>query len=394
MTEPATDEAFISRFTLSRFGAEHTSRCLAGKTVCIKDNIDIAGLPTGSGHPLWAVTHPIPSASAPIVETLLDVGGTIVGKTHMDELAYSLMGVNVHYGTPLNSAAPDRVPGGSSSGSASAVASGACDIGIGTDTGGSVRLPASFCGLYGLRTTYGLIPMTGIVPLAPSFDTIGIFTRDLETMSATVDALGLGQAGDLPARYWLPHEIWGAAEPQVAMALKERVAAVVAEMDSELDEAPASSIGLEQRFDAFRTIQAYEAWQALGEWIESKDPAFGPGISERFALARKCTRSAFEAASCIRQDLVAEVEGRLDAATVIVLPTAPGTAPLLDTPEGSLDGYRAKALKLLCLAGLCRLPQVTIPAGEIDGAPIGLSILGARNSDCTLLRVARLFDAS
>src|SRR5262245_31840080 len=153
---------------------------LSGLTFAAKDLFDVAGHPTGGGNPDWARTHPVPARHAWAVQTLLDAGATLIGKTITDEVSLGILGESPFHGTPLNPRAPDRVPGGSSSGSASAVASGLCDTAIGTDTGGSVRVPASFCGLYGIRPTHGRLPLDGMLPQAPSSDTTGWFARDVE----------------------------------------------------------------------------------------------------------------------------------------------------------------------------------------------------------------------
>ncbi len=168
--------AFVPHFQDTLRGAE--SGPLAGTKFAVKDIYDIAGHVTGCGNPDWLRTHKPAAKTAPVVEKLLAAGGTMIGKTVTDEIAYSLNGQNFHYGTPVNSNAPGRIPGGSSSGSASAVAGNAVDFALGSDTGGSVRVPASLCGIMGIRTSHGRIPLDGIMPLAPSFDTIGWFARD------------------------------------------------------------------------------------------------------------------------------------------------------------------------------------------------------------------------
>src|SRR5260221_5355186 len=170
---------------------------LAGRTFAVKDFIDIAGHVTGAGNPRWLETHAPATATAPCVKTLLEAGATMIGKTISDELAYSLNGDNFHYGTPLNAAAPDRVPGGSSSGSASAVAAGLCDFALGTDSGGSVRIPASYCGVYGIRTTQDLLALDGVVPFMPRLDVLGWFARDAR-LFAEVGRLLLPPAKSLP----------------------------------------------------------------------------------------------------------------------------------------------------------------------------------------------------
>src|SRR5215207_7948504 len=169
--DAAEDDAFIE-------GVEEVdptrSGLLDGLSFAVKDLIDIGGYKTGCGNPSWGDTHPLASMNAVCVEQLLDAGARCVGKTVSDELAFSLLGENHFYGTPLNPKAPDRVPGGSSSGSASAVACGLLDFALGPDTGGSVRVPANNCGVWGMRPSHGFISVAGVNPLAPTFDTVGI----------------------------------------------------------------------------------------------------------------------------------------------------------------------------------------------------------------------------
>ena len=156
---------------------------LSGLTFVAKDLFDIAGRPTGAGNHDWAHTHAVPDKHAWVVQTLLDHGATLIGKTITDEISLGILGENMFDGTPTNPAAPDRVPGGSSSGSVSAVAQGFCDFALGTDTGGSVRVPASFCGVYGIRPTHGRLPVDGMLPQAPTSDTTGWFARDADTFA-------------------------------------------------------------------------------------------------------------------------------------------------------------------------------------------------------------------
>src|SRR5215510_15495800 len=149
---------------------------LAGLSAVVKDMYDIAGERTGCGSPEWLATHPPAARNCPPVQKILDAGATITGKTVCDECFYSISGANAHYGTPVNVRAPGRMPGGSSAGSAAAVAAGACDIGLGSDTGGSVRVPAAQCGIYGIRPTINRIADSGVMSMAPSFDVPGWFT--------------------------------------------------------------------------------------------------------------------------------------------------------------------------------------------------------------------------
>src|SRR5215470_1021174 len=197
---------------------------LTGLTFAAKDLFDVEGQPTGGGNPDWARWRPVPDKHAWAVQRLLDAGATLIGKTVTDEVSLGILGENAFDGTPLNPKARDRVPGGSSSGSASAVAQSLCDFALGTDTGGSVRVPASFCGLYGIRPTHGRLNLAGMLPQAPSSDTTGWFARDAETF-ARVSAVLLGEApaAALPCNLLIAVDAFGFADPDVAAALQPMV---------------------------------------------------------------------------------------------------------------------------------------------------------------------------
>src|SRR5499427_6047080 len=204
---------------------------LAGLTFAAKDLFDVAGHPTGGGNPDWARSNPAPTRHAWAVQKLLDAGATLIGKTITDEVSLGIVGENAFYGTPVNPRAPGRVPGGSSSGSAAAVAAGICDTAIGTDTGGSVRVPASFCGLYGIRPTHGRLDVSGMMPQAPSSDTTGWFAREAATF-AKVSSVMLDEAipSALPTRLIVAVDAFAFADPEVAAALRpavERLRALV-----------------------------------------------------------------------------------------------------------------------------------------------------------------------
>ena len=174
-----------------------------------------------AGNPDWPKYYPVPTRHSWAVERLLDAGATLIGKTITDEVSLGIVGENAFYGTPVNVRAPGRVPGGSSSGSAAAVAAGICDTAIGTDTGGSVRVPSSFCGLYGIRPTHGRIDVTGMLPQAPSSDTTGWFARDAATF-ARVSSVMLGEAipSALPSRLIVAADAFAFADTEVAEALQ------------------------------------------------------------------------------------------------------------------------------------------------------------------------------
>lgn len=381
--------AFVDTFTLPG----NPTGPLAGLTFGAKDIFDIAGRVAGCGSPDWKQSHPVATTHAPAIATLLDAGANLEGMTHTDELVYSLMGVNAHYGTPMNSADPRRVPGGSSSGSAAAVAAGLVDIGLGSDTGGSVRLPASFCGVWGIRTTFGQISLDGVMPFTRSFDTVGWFARSPVVMAGVARAFGCPD-GVPPARLLLPVDIWARASADTVAALGPALAKL------EADLGPAVPVllcpeGIERWRETFRICQAFEVWRTHGDWVRAHSPDFGPGIRERFEIASRIDRASFDVASAQAADIAARIAGILGEDAVLVLPTGPGPAPLLTTSDGGLDAFRMRAFDMLCIAGLAGLPQLSAPGGVVDGGPVGLSVVGGRGQDRQLIAcAAALFDAA
>ncbi len=363
------------------------SGALKGKTFVVKENIDVAGHVSTNGNPAFAAKQVVASANAPAIDQLLAAGARLVGKAHMDEMAYSLLGANPHYGTPINPAARDRHPGGSSSGSAVAVAAGLADFALGTDTAGSCRAPAAFCGVFGFRPSHGAVSSNGVVPLAPSLDTIGWFARDMETMIAVGEAL-------------LPADIAAAPVAEVIRltdAFADAEAAVVeaaAPALAELRGAYASREAMlgeafwSEALGHFRNLQAYEAWAEHGAWITAARPAFGPGVAERFAYAATITREQKQAADAFRHEARNTIDTLLGEARVLVVPTTPFRAPLLDESAVALDAKRAQMMRVFLIASFFGLPQISIPLTTQD-APVGLSLIGRRGSDRALLALAR-----
>ena len=366
---------------------------LAGLSFAAKDLFDVAGYPTGGGSPIVLALSGIKTRTAPTVQKLLDAGSRFVGKTVTDELAFSMNGQNAHFGAPRNGAAPDRISGGSSSGSASAVSNGLCHVALGTDTGGSVRAPASHCALVGLRPTHGRVSLEGALDLAPSFDTCGWFTRDVATFARVADVLLGADAVPAPSRLLWPADLWAQLAPAAdasARAAADRVQAV-------LGEARLVTVVLDS-FEAmywhFRHLQGREAWLTDGPLIERHAPPLGPGVAERFAFSRGVTDAQVIAANAFRERFTAHLEALLGADGVLLLPTMPDIAPLKAEPESALEDYRNRAIRLLCVAGLAGLPQLSLPLAGRDGAPMGLSLLGPRGSDRALVAMAERLAAA
>jgi amidase len=358
---------------------------LAGLTMAVKDVYDIAGHRTGNGNPVWLETHPAAERTASSVQRLLDAGACMVGKTHTDELAYSLNGENIHYGTPTNPKAAGRIPGGSSSGSAAAVAGELVDFALGTDCGGSVRLPASYCGIYGIRTSHGLIAADGIVPLAASFDTVGWFARTAKMMLQVGDVLLPPSAAPAPTSLLIAADAFASVEPAIVGALQQGVAKVKAAFPTARDVNvyngdPAEWSAL------FRILQGDEIREFHSAWIDRHRPAFGPGIRERFQWTQTIDPGEVAEARPRRELVAQHLAQLLGGDALLCLPTAPGIAPKRNTPAPELEAFRARAFALLSIAGLARLPQINLPAGSLDGCPIGLSLIAPRGFDRVLLQ--------
>ncbi len=361
---------------------------LAGLKAVVKDMYDIKGERTGGGSPEWLAAQLPAKTNAACVQRLLDAGAEIVGKTVCDEFFFSLTGANAHYGTPTNPRAPGRLPGGSSSGSASAVSAGACDLALGSDTGGSIRVPASFCGIYGLRPTHGRTDLTGAMAMAPTFDVAAWFAGDPQIFSKAGTVLLAGEARRAAiSRLLIASDAFQQADDSVAAAcrafLKQAAPALPA---------PEELVLAKNDFDdwrqTFRVIQAREIWSIYGNWIKSNKPALGPGIRERMAYAAAASSEEEAAARKILTRARARIRARIPAGTVLALPTAPCIAPKVDLPAAALDQFRARAMALTSIAGLSGLPQVAVPAGTVDGCPIGLSFIGWAGGDETLLDLA------
>jgi amidase len=365
------------------------SGVLDGRSFAAKDLFDIAGHVTSYGNPDWARTHPPAAATAPAVLALLEAGARLVGKTKTVELAYGLTGENVWHGTPINPAAPDRFPGGSSCGSAAAVAAGLVDFALGSDTGGSVRIPASYCGIFGIRPSWGAVSLAGACGLGPSFDTCGWFARDAATLAEVGAVLLPGLDAPAPLGPLLKvEEAWINADPATAAALVPAMGALeqVAGPALSVEVAPE---GLGALYEHFRAVQAQEAWATLGSWVEATRPAFGPGVGERFAAARAMPAAAAAAGRAFRRVFQARMATLLAGGAVLAYPTSPIPAPRLDSSAEDQNAVREATMGVTAIAGLASLCEVTLPAARVEGAPVGLSLVAAPGRDRALLGLAR-----
>jgi Asp-tRNA(Asn)/Glu-tRNA(Gln) amidotransferase A subunit family amidase len=376
---------------------------LEGLTVAVKDLFAIKGYRIGAGNPAYLDSARPEPTTAPAVSDLLRGGASLRGIARTDEFAYSIAGDNVHYGTPPNGAIPGALPGGSSSGPATAVATGQAEIGLATDTAGSIRVPASYQGLWGLRTTHGLVPRQGLLPLAQSFDTVGWLTRDGETLQRVADwclsydssestERVLGEsADDLPWRFIVPDEVIAAVEPDTREAFDLLLSALATSED-----APAVtqvSLGpLDEWYEPFRTVQSAEAWRNNGDWLTAYPDAVGPAVAERFRLAATVTPEAEAAARAQLRELHDRVHHQVRDA-VLILPTVPGPAPMRTAKGERVDAVRQATLRMTTPAAIGGLPALSVPlltvASQLGPAPVGVCLVSRSGTDIALVRLGR-----
>ncbi len=361
---------------------------LTGMTFAVKDLIDVAGVPTGGGNPDWPRHYPTPERHAWVVQRLLDSGASVIGKTVTDEVSLGILGENAHDGTPINPAAPGRVPGGSSSGSASTVAAGICNFALGTDTGGSVRVPAAFCGLYGIRPTHGRMDFSGITVQSPSADTCGWFARDAATFSKVGQTLfGDEPPAVMPTKLLVATDAFGFADDDVQQALVTSVDQLARLIGARQDVTLAPP-GLSVWQRAQRVLQSSESWKTFEPWLDTCNPRLAFGVARNLVLGSMLTDAERGAASLMRSEARARLRYLLPAGTILCLPTTPFPAPLKGLPNHVLNPLRDRISCLTSHGGLTGVPQVSIPGATADGLPVGLSVIAARGADLDLLLVA------
>ncbi|WP_221584954.1 AtzH-like domain-containing protein [Microbacterium sp. G2-8] len=382
---------------------EERSGPLAHMTVAVKDLFAIQGYPIGAGNPTYLDTVASEPRTAPAVTDLLRAGASLRGIARTDEFAYSVAGDNAHYGTPPNGAVPGALPGGSSSGPASAVATGQADIGLATDTAGSIRVPASYQGLWGLRTTHGLVPRAGLLPLAQSFDTIGWITRDGGTLQKVADwclSYGgsdstervYGESGsDLPWRFRVPNEALAMLEP----ATREAFELFLDALDAPLERVDIGALADYQ--EPFRLVQAAEAWRNHGEWIREHPGALGPAIDARFRAASRVTTEDEEQSRAALGPLTQRLDV-LVADAQLLIPTVPGPAPMRTSDGAKVDAVRTATLRMTTPVAVAGIPALSIPLlttpSQLGPAPVGICVASRAETDIALVRLGRELAAS
>jgi amidase len=361
---------------------------LAGLSAVVKDMYDIAGSRTGGGSPEWLAAQKPANNHANAVTKILAAGATIAGKTICDEFFYSVSGVNAHYGAPPNARAPGRIPGGSSSGSAAACGANACDFALGSDTGGSIRVPASFNGVYGLRPTHGRVDLTGAMAMAPSFDVAGWFANGPGVLRRVGTVLLQGIAvKERATRLLIANDAFAQADAEVAAVCREFLIRGTAILPACVDGTIAPA-GFDAWREAFRVVQAKEVWETFGAFITKAKPKLGPGIKERMDFAASVTGEQAQRSREIIAGARTYLLKHLQQGTIMALPTAPSIAPLLAATGEALELFRVRTMRLTCIAGVGGLPQINIPVGTVAGCPAGLSFVGWPGGDEVLLDLA------
>lgn len=360
---------------------------LSGLTMAVKDLYAVAGHAVGAGNAAFLAEAEPAVAHAEVVSRLLAAGVAVSGISRTDEFAYSMSGTNVHFGSPPNPWSADRVVGGSSSGSASATARGLVDIGLGTDTAGSIRVPSSYCGLFGIRTTHGLVPLDGVLPLAPSFDTVGWMTHDGDVLDRVARCLIDATSDDAAVPIGslvVADDLCDLADTATAAAVLEAAGQLAVGRGIAVTRTRllhGVDAGLPQ---AFRIVQAAEAWSAHGTWITAHPGVVGPGIGDRFAFGASVTPDEEADARGLLAAARATIRSRIPAGTAIVSPAASGPAPLIALAGAAKTAMRSATLALTTVASTAGLPVVVAPAGTVDGLPVGMALMGASGADLAL----------
>jgi amidase len=360
---------------------------LAGLTFSVKDSIAVAGHVAGFGNPDWKRTHEPAVTHADAIESVLEAGAHLVATACCDEITFSLDGINRHFGTPLNKQYPNRIPGGSSSGSASMVAASLVDFALGTDTAGSVRVPASFCGLWALRPTHGAISTNGVLPLGPSFDTVGIFAKEAEMLGRVASVLLKQEPKESRFKKLIvPDLCWQLLSPELApymVSAKNKLAKLLG-IEQEEDLTILGPEYPEEMVHNFNLMRSYEAWQCHGRWLEETNPLMDPAIEARIRNCKDTSKAQADRAALIQIEMKELIADVFDGSTLICLPTTWSLPPYRGTDATNLLLHRSKNMQLCALSSFLGLPQISIPV-SVGHGKLGLSLIAGAGQDSRLM---------
>lgn len=385
-----SSKAFVTKTNIP----QTKSGKLDNLTFAVKDNIDVAGFKTSNGSKPWFNMHPPAVSHALCVEQVLNAGARCVGKTISDELTCSLDGESYFYGTPLNPRAPERIPGGSSSGSASAVACSLVDFAIGTDSAGSTRVPASHCGVFGMRPTIHRISESGIIPFAPSSSTVGVFANDLTVLENVMSVLLASESIQRPInKIYLLQDAFNIADEEVKQAAIESIEKLSKNKKLKITPITLNEIVSEKtdllfwEENIFSVFQCMEIWNAFGAWIKANKPEMGPRIRDAMEHFEKLDRSNLNESLRLRERMFSKVNEFIKPGDLFCFPTVPMIAPLLgdlDDKEKFMD-YYTRTMSITSFAGVARLPEISVPVATVKNAPLGLSFAADHRQDEFLL---------
>ena len=356
---------------------------LSNLNFVLKDMCDVKNLKTSCGNPDFFKKCDFANDYAPFLKDLLNEGPVLKGITVCDEFFYSLIGENGHYGTPTNLNAPSCVPGGSSSGSAAALTTDLYDFSIGSDTGGSVRIPASFCGLIGIRPTHNRINTKGVYPMAPSFDTVGWFANNPEIFQKVGNVLlnNIERSNVDFKQYVVAEDLLELCDAEVQDNFNNYINVNIPNINKTRLSTNTKAIIA----DNFRILQGAEVKENIIPWIEKNKPNISPEIRSRIDMASKITDIEVNRALIFRKTLIDEIEKSLPEGTIAVFPTSPFSAPKSGQDDESLGSFRKRLMELTSIAGMTSRPQITIPRLKDKSGPVGISLLGWKYSDEILL---------
>jgi amidase len=366
-------------------------------TLAVKDMISVAGHVSSFGHPRWRETHPPSGETAPALSRLLAAGASVTGLAKLDQLAYSLIG-NVGEGVaPLNSRFPGRFTGGSSSGPAAAVAAGLTEAGLGTDTAGSIRVPAAACGLFGFRPTHGLVSTRGVLPLAPSFDVVGVLARRAALLGQVAETLlAASEAARGPVRLrtvWVPADVLAGISPELAAAVQGTARVIAHASGCAVSECPPGSFPYEEVADLFARLQGREVWRVHGSWLSENRQFLAPDVQSRVDRAEALSRASpqHQADDRAWPGYVSRLGDVFPPDSVAVLPVIAGLPPRRGAGPEELLAFRAGTFRLTAPASLAGRPELVVPVHHrASGQRFGVGILGPDGGDVALLRIASL----
>ena len=354
-----------------------------------KDMCQIKGFKTSCGNPDFYKHTAEATENAPFLEKILNEGAILEGITICDEFFYSIIGENIHYGTPSNKNAPNCVPGGSSSGSAAALTQINYDFTIGTDTGGSVRVPASFCGIYGFRPTHGRINLNKVYPMSESFDTLGWFSNNKSNM-LKVGKVFFDHFEEIPIEQkniLIPIDIINNLDENI----KSQFYDYCENKFKNLKKVQLSKYNKSELAECFRVIQGYEIKLSMLPWIKKYNPKISTEINSRFEVTKNITVNMYNESINLRKEFVSELDKNLSKEALIIFPTTPFSAPITGQSDDDLSELRKKVMEFTCIGGLSSRPQISIPKFKGSTGPIGLSVLGNKNADEIILNNLNLF---